>query len=71
VSDFAKALKTQAKKPWVKKAELGEQAEGTRNALKAGNGNAAAGAKKLGFKKPGLAAAEKLGEKRMKPKRKR
>jgi hypothetical protein len=68
VSDFQKAMKTQAKKPWVKKAEAGEKAEGVRDALKSGKGNAVAGAKKLGYNKEGLPAAEKLGEKRMKRK---
>jgi len=56
VSDFQKALKGQARKPWVKQAEAGEQAEGVRDALKAGRGDVKAGAKKLRLRKEGLPA---------------
>jgi hypothetical protein len=71
MSDFQKSLKAQATKPWVKKAEAGERAEGVRDALKAGKGNAVAGAKRLHMQKEGLPAAERMAEKRMKPHKKR
>lgn len=59
MSDLRKALKAQSTKPWVKKAEAGEQGEGIREALKAGRGDIVAGTKKIGVQKEGLSAALK------------
>lgn len=71
MSDFQKAMRKQSKAPWIKSAEAGERAEGVRDALKAGKGNAVAGAKKLGMKKEGLAQAEAMAQrKKMKAKKK-
>jgi hypothetical protein len=63
MSDLQKALKRQSSAPWVKTAEAGERAEGLRDSLVAGKGDAVAGGKKLHYRKPGLAAAEKLATK--------
>jgi hypothetical protein len=63
--DFEHLL-NKTKKPskaQIEKAERGERAEGVRDALKAGKGNAVAGAKKLRMKKPGLAKAEAMAKK--------
>lgn len=57
VSDFQKFLKAQSKSKAVKRAELGEQSEGVRDALKAGKGDIVAGTRRLGMKKEGLPSA--------------
>lgn len=64
MSDFAKALRRQAKQPWVKKAEAGERAEGVRDALRAGRGDVRAGARKLHMQHEGLGAQLKRAKPR-------
>jgi hypothetical protein len=67
VSDFEKFLKRTAGSKAVRKAEAGERAEGVRDALKAGRGKIAVGAKKLHMQKEGLgkqlARAKKMRKK--------
>ena len=65
MSDVRKFVKKTADSPAFASAEKAERAEGLRDALRAGHGNAVAGAKKLGYKKEGLPAAEKLAARKM------
>lgn len=56
MSDFSRALKPVNSAAKIKAMERKEEAEGVRNALRAGRGDVVAGAKKLHFEKEGLLA---------------